>query len=87
MGIVYDDIRISLCISNDPESSRTVPADLLIEHWTMQIAMPQETKPEERKSHPFRKEDPSYTGRDFGECEPDTANDQILEKRGVLTKR
>lgn len=87
MGIVYYDIGIGVLIFNDPETSCAMPDDFLIEHRRMQIPMSQKAESEKRVCHPFREENSAHAGGDLRKCESDTANDQVLEKRCMLSER
>ncbi len=74
-------------IFRNPEASCAMPDYLLIKHRRMQISMAQKAESEEGICHPFGEENSAYTGRDVRECKSDTANNEILEKCGMLGER
>ncbi len=87
MGIINDNVRVSVGIVDNPESSGTIPGDFSVECRTMQVTMSQETEPKERIGHLFREKYPSYAGWDISEGVPNTTDDHILEEAGMLCER
>jgi hypothetical protein len=84
MGVINDNVRVSVEIVDNPETSGTIPDDFSVEHRTTQITMSQETEPKERICHLLREKYPSYAGWDISEGVPYTTDDHILEEASML---